>query len=85
MKLEKYLVEIGISIMFLVLLLYSSDPVLYDDSIRYLTGSPKDLPLYSAVIQIMQKNIWTHLKDYLTFLILGMVCFQRQIQIRLGN
>lgn len=55
MKSENYLIEILISIMFILLLFYSSDPVIYDDSHRYLKSSSKDAPLYSMIINLMEK------------------------------
>ncbi len=38
----------------LLILLISSDPILFSDSTRYLKGSIKDPPLYSSIIFIMQ-------------------------------
>lgn len=56
MKSENYLIEILISVLFIFLLIYSSDPVIYDDSYRYLKGSLKDPPLYSIIINLMEKS-----------------------------
>ena len=36
-----------------LILLYSSDPILFTDSSRYLRGSIKDPPFYSTIILIM--------------------------------
>ena len=36
------------------ILLYSSDPIFFSDSARYLKGSIKDPPLYSSIILIMK-------------------------------
>ena len=55
MKTENYIIEIFISTMFILLLFYSSDPIIYDDSYRYLKSSLKDPPLYSMVINLMEK------------------------------
>ena len=55
MKSENYLIEILISIIFILLLFYSSDPIFYDDSYRYLKSSLKDPPLYSMIINLMEK------------------------------
>lgn len=53
MVIKKYICEILISFMFLSLLFYSSNPILYDDSTRYLKGYSPDLPLYSIIINIL--------------------------------
>ena len=55
MKTENYIIEIFILTMFVLLLFYSSDPIIYDDSYRYLKSSLKDPPLYSMVINLMEK------------------------------
>jgi len=54
MKIKNNIVEIFILATTSILLIYSSDPVMYNDSSRYLEGSLKDPPLYSVVILIMQ-------------------------------
>ena len=46
----------------IILLLYSSDPIFFSDSSRYLKGSIKDPPLYSSIILIM-KFIFTSLNS----------------------
>jgi hypothetical protein len=46
-------IEILIIILISGLLFYSSDPVLYSDSARYLEGSLSDPPLYSKIIEVM--------------------------------
>lgn len=38
----------------ILILLFSSDPILFSDSNRYLSGSIKDPPLYSSIIFMMQ-------------------------------
>ena len=53
MKIEKYITEILISSAVLIILLYSSDPVLYSDSGRYLEQSLNDPPLYSFLISVL--------------------------------
>ena len=53
-KIKKYNIEICVLISFISLLLYSSDPVIYSDSIRYLNASLKDPPLYSSIIILMK-------------------------------
>jgi len=50
MKIKNNIVEIFILATTSILLIYSSDPVMYNDSSRYLEGSLKDPPLYSVVI-----------------------------------
>jgi hypothetical protein len=54
MKIIKYNIEICILISVIFLLLYSSDPIIYSDSNRYLNGSLKDPPLYSNIITLME-------------------------------
>jgi hypothetical protein len=46
--------EIFIVFFGLLLLFYSSNPVIHSDSSRYLAGSLKDPPLYSTIIIIMK-------------------------------
>ena len=45
--------------MVLLLLFYSSDPIFYNDSLRYLEGSLKDPPLYSNIIAILKSMFVT--------------------------
>ncbi len=59
MNIKNYTTEILISIMLLLLIFYSTDPIFYDDSTRYLEGSLKDPPLYFIVISIMQSMFGT--------------------------
>ena len=54
MRIKKYITEILISILLLVLLFYSSDPIFYSDTQRYLKGTSYDPPLYFIIISIMQ-------------------------------
>jgi hypothetical protein len=53
MKFKNNIVEIFIIFGGLLLLFYSSDPVIYSDSGRYIYGSPLDPPMYSKIIKIM--------------------------------
>ena len=54
MTAKKNLVEILIISLSLLLLLFkSSDPILYGDSERFIKGSLKDPPIYSAIIYVM--------------------------------
>ena len=54
MTAKKKLVEILIISLSLLLLLFkSSDPILYGDSERFIKGSLKDPPIYSAIIYVM--------------------------------
>ncbi len=62
MTMKKNLVEILISFGIILLLLYSSEPVLYPDSPRYLNQSLLDPPLYSTLIKIMQ-SLFGNLKS----------------------
>ena len=50
---KKNLTEIFILLVVLILLLHSSDPVIYSDSNRYLNKSLHDPPLYSRIIQLI--------------------------------
>lgn len=50
---KKNLTEIFILLAVLILLLHSSDPVIYSDSNRYLNQSLHDPPLYSRIIQLI--------------------------------
>ena len=82
MKIKNYTTEILISIMVFLLLFYSSDPVFYSDSSRYLEGSLNDPPLYSAIITAMQSMFVTLncLVILQTFLIgLGIIFFTKTI------
>jgi len=48
------IIELLITASALILLFYSSDPVFYTDSVRYLNQSILDPPLFSSIILIMQ-------------------------------
>ena len=52
-KIKNNIIEIVISIMVLILLFYSSEPVLYSDAQRFLSGSFNNTPLYQIVINVM--------------------------------
>ena len=62
MIIKNYTIEILISTLVLVLLFYSSNPVFYSDSSRYLYGSLKDPPLYFFIVTTMQ-SIFTTLNS----------------------
>ena len=54
-KIKNYTIEILISILAIVLLFYSSNPVFYSDSVKYLENESFDVPpLYPSIIMIMQ-------------------------------
>ena len=53
MIIKKYITEILITTGVVLLLLRSSDPVMYTDSLRYIFESLLDPPLYSTIIEIM--------------------------------
>ena len=76
------LIEILITSLILLLLFYSSDPVFYSDSGRYIKGNLNDPPLYPAVILIIQ-SIFTTLNSVIiiqTFFIgLGIVFFTNTV------
>tara|TARA_B100001093_G_scaffold470527_1_gene492053 strand:+ start:3227 stop:4465 length:1239 start_codon:yes stop_codon:yes gene_type:complete len=82
MKIKNYEIEILISTLVLVLLFYSSNPVFYSDSSRYLNGSLNDPPLYSIIITLMQ-SIFTTLNSIIilqTFLVgFGIAFFTKNI------
>ena len=60
MNIKNYKIEILISTLVLVLLFYSSNPVFYSDSSRYINGN--NPPLYSIIITLMQ-SIFTTLNS----------------------
>ena len=82
MKIKNYKIEILISTLVLVLLFYSSNPVFYSDSSRYLNGSLNDLPLYFIIITLMQ-SIFTTLNSVIIlqtlFIGFGIVFFTKNI------
>ena len=59
MKFKNYIMEILILSGVILLLFYSSDPILYPDSPRYINGSLLDPPLYSTLIKVMLLIIGT--------------------------
>ena len=76
MKIKNYVIEILISTMVLILLFYSSDPVFYSDSHRYLRGSLNDPPLYFFIITTI-KSIFISLisLDYLKMVVILQTIF----------
>ncbi len=52
-RIKNYTVEVLIVVCVLLILLHSSDAIIYPDSIRYLKGNLFDPPLYSSVIALM--------------------------------
>ena len=82
MKIKNYKIEILISTLVLVLLFYSSNPVFYSDSSRYLNGSLNNPPLYFIIITLMQ-SIFTTLNSVIilqTLLVgFGIVFFTKNI------
>ena len=53
MKFKNNVIEILIIVGVLLLLFYSSDPIIYSDSGRYILGSLLDPPMYSKIIKVM--------------------------------
>ena len=53
MNIKNNLIETIILISTLILLFYSSEPVIYSDSSRYLEGNFKDPPMYFTVVNLM--------------------------------
>ena len=82
MKIKNYKIEILISTLVLVLLFYSSNPVFYSDSSRYLNGSLDNPPLYFIIITLMQ-SIFTTLNSVIIlqtlFVGFGIVFFTKNI------
>ena len=82
MKIKNYKIEILISTLVLVLLFYSSNPVFYSDSSRYLNGSLNNPPLYFIIITLMQ-SIFTTLNSVIIlqtlFVGFGIVFFTKNI------
>ena len=82
MKIKNYKIEILISTLVLVLLFYSSNPIFYSDSSRYLNGSLNNPPLYFIIITLMQ-SIFTTLNSVIilqTLLVgFGIVFFIKNI------
>ena len=66
MDIKNKIIELLIAASALILLFYSSDPVFYDDSVRYLNQSVLDPPLYSSIILIMQ-SLFNNLNSVVIF------------------
>ena len=52
MKFKNNIIEILIIVGMLLLLFYSSDPIIYSDSGRYIDGGQLDPPMYSKIIKV---------------------------------
>ena len=65
-KLKNKIIEILIFFTIFLLLFYSSDPVIYDDSSRYLEGGLKGPPLYSIIVLTL-KSIFKTLNSIIIF------------------
>ena len=65
-KLKNNIIEILIFFTIFLLLFYSSDPVIYDDSSRYLEGGLKGPPLYSIIVLTL-KSIFKTLNSIIIF------------------
>ena len=83
-KIEKGLIEFLIIIAVVTLLAYSSDPVLYPDSQRYLNGNLNDPPIFTLIIFFMQ-SIFGSLNSVIIFqtLLIGfsIVFFTRTVEL----
>ena len=81
-RIKNYLSEIITAAGVLLLLLYSSDPIMKGDAFRYLYGNLIDPPMYSLIISIMQ-SLFATLNSVIvfqTFLIgLGIIYFTRSM------
>ena len=53
-RIKHNIIEILILVGIFILLFYTSDPVIYPDSNRFLTQNLHDPPLYSTLINIAQ-------------------------------
>ncbi len=53
MNVKKYNIEIFILTSITFLLFYSSEPIMYSDSVRYVDGDIRNPPLYSYLITVM--------------------------------
>ena len=86
-KIKNYLVEIFVTIGILAILVYSSNPDIYPDSQRYLSGSLHDPPMYSKIIALMQ-FIFGNLNSVIVFqsLLLGfsIIYISRTVTIHLN-
>lgn len=81
-KFKYYLIEIFVLILIFGLIFHSSDPVIYDDSDRFLNGGLQNPPLYPAIIMIMQslfKNLNSIIIFQTLFLGLSIIVFTRTV------
>lgn len=53
MKIKNNIIEIMLAALIILLLIYSSEPIILQDSSRYMNGSLLDPPLYSFLISVM--------------------------------
>ena len=54
MKFKINIIDATITIGVLLILFYSSDPIIYPDTVRYLYGNLHDPPFYFTIINLMQ-------------------------------
>ena len=59
MKIKNSIIDISVLFGIMLMLFYSSDPLIYPDSNRYLSGNLHDPPLYSSIISVMQLTFGT--------------------------
>ena len=59
MKIKNSIIDISVLFGIMLILFYSSDPLIYPDSNRYLSGNLHDPPLYSSIISVMQLTFGT--------------------------
>ena len=59
MKIKNSIIDISVLFGIMLMLFYSSDPLIYPDSNRYLSGNLHDPPLYSSIIYVMQLTFGT--------------------------
>ncbi len=87
MKIKNIIIDFLILFLCIILLFISSEPILYPDSQRYLTGALDDPPLYSMIIEI-KKATFGNLNAVIIFQTLsvgfGIIYLTRTISIHLN-
>ena len=84
MKIKNNIAEIIILSGVFLILIYSTDPLFYPDSNRYLNGNLNDPPLYSTIIFIMQsifKNLNSVIVLQTLFIGFSIIYFVRTVTI----
>ncbi len=82
MNIKNNLIETIIIVSTLILLFYSSEPIMYSDSSRYLEGNFKDPPMYYTVVNLMNfifGNLNSVIIFQTLFICLSIIHFTRSI------